>query len=83
TANPVDGAGQDIATVSDVTDNDPSHHFGVVAGIQLQKATNGQDADVAPGPSIPFGGQVTFTFEVSNPGNQPLTNVKVVDDNGT
>ncbi len=52
-----------------VTDTDPSHYFGVAAGIDIEKATNGQDADLPPGPFIPVGGPVTWTYVVTNTGN--------------
>jgi streptogramin lyase len=51
--------------------------------IDLEKYTNGQDADQAPGPSIVLGQPVTWTYRVENTGNVELTGVKVVDDNGT
>jgi predicted secreted protein len=63
-----------------VTDSDPSHYFGVAAGIDIEKATNGADADLAPGPYVPVGGTVTWTYVVRNTGNAPLTGVAVTDD---
>ncbi len=63
-----------------VTDKDPSHYFGAVPAIDVEKATNGQDADAAPGPRIPIGDAVTWTYVVTNKGNAPLTSVKVTDD---
>jgi hypothetical protein len=70
----------------DVTDSDPSHYFAepdeppAVAGIDIEKSTNGHDADVVPGPTIPVGDVVTWTYVVTNTGDVPLTNVQVTDD---
>jgi uncharacterized repeat protein (TIGR01451 family) len=66
-----------------VTDTDPSNHFGVAGGINIEKLTNGQDADVATGPVVPVGSTATFTYVVTNTGNAPLSAVVVSDDNGT
>jgi hypothetical protein len=77
-------AGQyaNVGTATDgvVSDTDPSHYFGTQAGLTIEKKTNGEDADVATGPSIPVGGLVTWTYEVKNTGNVPLTNITVTDD---
>ena len=83
TGNPVDANGNDIANVPDVTDTDPSNHLGVVPQIDVEKLTNGVDADTATGPSLAVGSTATFTYNVTNPGNVSLANVTVVDDNGT
>ena len=66
-----------------VTDDDPSHYFGPEPGIDIEKATNGQDADSPTGPHILQGNAVTWTYVVTNTGNVPLSNVVVTDDNGT
>lgn len=66
-----------------VTDSDPSHYFGVAAGIDLEKSTNGIDADMPIGPVVPVSSTVTFEYVVTNTGNVPLAEVMVVDDNGT
>ncbi len=63
-----------------VTDTDPSHYFGAAPGIDIEKATNGNDADLAPGPFIPVGDPVTWTYVVTNTGNAPLTGATVTDD---
>ena len=59
---------------------DVTYNFG---SINLVKLTNGTDNDTAPGPSVAVGSTVTFTYRVTNPGNVPLNNVTVRDDNGT
>jgi hypothetical protein len=67
------------------TDSDPSHYFGEVPkkpSISIKKYTNGQDADTAPGPEIPVGGAVQWTYVVTNNGEVALSNVKVTDDRG-
>jgi len=74
----------DVAVGGEVSDSDPSHYFGIEPGpaIQLEKATNGQDADAAPGPAIPEGDPVTWTYVVSNLTEMDLFNVQVTDDQG-
>ena len=65
-----------------VTDNDPANYFGVQGGIELKKFTNGNDADAAPGPFIPVGAPITWTYRVTNTGNGVLTSVVVRDLDG-
>ena len=48
--------------------------------VKIDKSTNGEDADSAPGPTIVVGSPVTWTYVVTNTGTINLTNVKVVDD---
>jgi uncharacterized repeat protein (TIGR01451 family) len=60
--------------------SDPSHYIG--PPIRLKKATNGQDADVAPGPSILIGSPVTWTYVVTNLGTSTITKIAVTDDKG-
>jgi uncharacterized repeat protein (TIGR01451 family) len=53
--------------------------------IALVKLTNGTNNDNPPvagtpdGPLVPFGGPVTWTYNVTNPGNEPIANVTVTD----
>ncbi|MCP4047162.1 MAG: hypothetical protein GY732_14385, partial [Gammaproteobacteria bacterium] len=65
---------------SAVTDTDPSNYFGSTTAITIEKATNGSDADSAPGPYIAVGGGVTWSYVVKNTGNVPLTSVSASDD---
>ena len=75
--------------LADVTDEDPSHVFaGFFPAIDIEKATNGIDADTMDGqPFVDPSGAVVWTFEVRNTGNVDLAGVEVEDamttDNGT
>jgi hypothetical protein len=63
--------------------SDPSHYYGQPAGlITLVKATNGQDANLPPGPVLAVGAAVNWTYAVTNTGTQSITNVAVTDDQG-
>jgi hypothetical protein len=77
TATPPPGGGAAVSAT------DPANYFGALPGIRLVKTTNGTDNNVAPGPTVPVGSTVTFTYVVTNPGNVPLSGVVVTDDNGT
>jgi uncharacterized repeat protein (TIGR01451 family) len=69
-------------TGSNVTDSDPSHYYGIasdIPAINIEKATNGFDADLPSGPTIPVGNTVTWTYLVTNPGNVPLSSIVVTD----
>jgi len=52
---------------------------GDTASIDIQKLTNGKNADSAPGPSIAPGDPVVWTYEVMNKGDVELVNVMVED----
>lgn len=49
------------------------------ASLVIEKATNGVDADFPPGPTIPVGASVTWTYSVTNNGNEALSNIDVTD----
>ncbi|QDT11456.1 beta strand repeat-containing protein [Planctomycetes bacterium K23_9] len=82
TGNPVDGNGTDIAGATDVTDTDPSAHIGITPSIQIEKDTNGEQADTGTGPQLAVGSTATFTYVVTNPGTTPIGSVAVTDDQG-
>ena len=66
-----------------VTDSDSSHYFGVCPSclcLEIQKYTNGDDADAAPGPEVTVGDTVTWTYVVTNCGNVTLNSIEVTDD---
>lgn len=50
------------------------------AFIELEKATNGEDADEPTGPAIPIGSEVTWTYVFTNTGSVPLIGITLVDD---
>ncbi|MCD5345527.1 SdrD B-like domain-containing protein [Agromyces sp. S2-1-8] len=64
----------------EVTDEDWSHYLGAEPAVDIEKSTNGVDADEPTGPYVPIGDAVTWTYVVTNTGNTPLTDVVVTDD---
>jgi len=62
-----------------VGDTDPSHYFGASPTIDIEKATNGYDADTAPGPYVPVGDPVEWTYVVTNTGVFSLRSITVYD----
>ncbi|MBP7110379.1 MAG: hypothetical protein KBB09_02255, partial [Firmicutes bacterium] len=55
---------------------------GKQPSIDIEKWTNGDDADSAPGPEISVGDLVTWTYMVTNTGSSTLENIQVTDDKG-
>ena len=52
-------------------------------GGDIDTLVNGEDADSPTGPTLGVGSTATFTYVVTNTGNMALSNVVVMDDNGT
>ena len=64
-------------------ESDPTWDAGIWIprpSIDIEKYVNGLDADTLPGPNIPRGDAVTWTYDVTNTGNSYLKNVTVTDD---
>src|SRR4029079_2010997 len=55
-----------------VSDSNPDHYYGDAPAIKIVKLTNGTDNDSPTGPHVPVGSTVTWTYQVTNPGNVPL-----------
>jgi uncharacterized repeat protein (TIGR01451 family) len=75
------------AKVGERVPAEPTKTFGENCRIQgpsveIEKLTNGEDADTAPGPSIAVGSPVVWEYRVTNTGTVALTNVVVSDDRG-
>ena len=68
-------------------ENDPTWDAGLnepaAPGINLVKLTNGTDNNLPTGPFIQVGDTVTWTYIVTNTGNEDLSNVTLTDDLGT
>ncbi|MCX6044424.1 MAG: carboxypeptidase regulatory-like domain-containing protein, partial [Chloroflexi bacterium] len=50
------------------------------ASLTLKKFTNGEDADTPPGPTVPVGSPIVWTYIVTNTGAVALTNLSLTDD---
>jgi hypothetical protein len=50
--------------------------------VDIEKSTNGEDADNAPGPEVEVGKPVQWAYRVSNTGTINLTSIVVTDDKG-
>lgn len=50
--------------------------------IDIEKSTNGEDADTGTGPALLVDDTATFEYVVTNTGDVPLANVSVTDDQG-
>jgi hypothetical protein len=82
TATVTTEAGQDA-----VTDFDTSSYFGADPKIAITKVTTGTDSashtNTGDGINVVTGTNVLWTYTLTNTGNEPLSDVKIVDDMGT
>ena len=79
---PVVDAPRSRAVGDTISAEDPSNYFGFLAGIDVEKSTNGVDADAAPGVEVLVGDPITWTYVVTNTGDSPIADVVLVDDRG-
>lgn len=71
-----------VTSFADLTDSLPALVGTICApSIDVEKTTNGEQADVPPGPVIPAGDPVTWNYTVTNTGQLTVYNVTVTDDN--
>ena len=65
-----------------VVDEDPSHYYVYEPkpAIDIEKHTNGVDADYPKGPYLNLNDTVTWTYIVTNTGDVTLSNIVVIDD---
>ena len=54
----------------------------LISPVEIKKFTNGQDADRAPGPAIPIGSPVSWTYVITNRSALTFTSMLVSDDRG-
>lgn len=85
------GAVDNVATVTAtspcdgrVSASDPAHYTGAraEAAIAIEKLVQGVEADAPPGPDVPAGSQLVWSFVVTNSGLVRLTEISVTDSQG-
>jgi len=84
TATPLDANGNPTPNAP-VQDSDPSHYYGGAPAIELIKLAGDGNSNAADGTTyyVDTTGNVVYTFQVENMGNVLLSNLVIVDDNGT
>ncbi|MGO4956624.1 DUF7507 domain-containing protein [Luteococcus sp. Sow4_B9] len=86
TSDATKGLFNTVAFPAGTTDSDGAANNSVCTNVtgtpavQIVKKIDGNDADETPGVTVEAGSQMPITFEVTNIGAQPLTNVTVTDD---
>jgi hypothetical protein len=61
-----------------VAASNPAHYFGQAeASILIKTSANGNDADLPPGPSVPIGSPVQWTYTLTNTGKVALSGLVV------
>lgn len=75
-----------VLTAVDQTDTEPSNDDATasltVRGLSIEAATNGVDADAPPGPLVPVGDLIAWTYEVTNLSHGSISAITVTDDQG-
>jgi uncharacterized repeat protein (TIGR01451 family) len=69
----------DAGTRQAVETSDVAYYYGSGPSIDVELATNGVDADAAPGPYLLAGEPVTWRYAITNTGNTELTAISVTD----
>lgn len=69
--------------LSSVSDSDEIHYFGATLDLLLVKKTNGEVVSEPTGMYVETSLPVNWSYVLTNYSNVTLTNVTVVDDNGT
>ncbi|RRS31939.1 MAG: hypothetical protein P794_02880 [Epsilonproteobacteria bacterium (ex Lamellibrachia satsuma)] len=66
-------------TGTQISDSDLSHYYAEAPSIDIEKFTNGQNADTGTGPEVDINSTITWTYVVTNTGDVNLTNINVND----
>jgi hypothetical protein len=72
-----------VGNATNVSDTDAANYFGSAPDVNVETFVEGQDADLPTGPVLAAGSFATFTYELTNTGNVPLSNIVLIDNNST